>query len=241
MFTVACMLRLTPYGTRELVAGTVLLLAVAAVLGWLWWPLSLLALPVFVWLLAFFRDPVRVIPTEPGVMVSPADGTVSDITEIENDPRLGGPAVRIGIFLSVFNVHVNRCPCDARVLSVTYNKGKFINAMKHHEASEFNENNTVVLADPQTGVPIAIVRQIVGLIARRVVFPNKVGDVLRRGEHIGMMKFGSRTELYVPRSAQPLVLVKVGQKVSGGSDIIVRLGKASAVRSGLAAMSGADA
>jgi len=113
--------------------------------------------------------------------------------------------------------------------------------MKHHEASEFNENNTVVLADPQTGAPIAIVRQIVGLIARRVVFPNKVGDVLRRGEHIGMMKFGSRTELYVPRSAQPLVLVKVGQKVSGGSDIIVRLGKASAVRSGLAAMSGADA
>lgn len=219
------MLRLTPYGWREIIGGTLILLVLGVVLGWVWWPLGLLVLPVFIWLLAFFRDPVRVIPTEPGILVSPADGTVSDITEIESDPRLGGPAVRIGIFLSVFNVHVNRSPCDAKVLSVTYNKGKFINAMKHHEASEFNENNTVVLGDPTTNQPIVVVRQIVGLIARRIVFPNKVGDQLQRGQHIGMMKFGSRTELYVPRSAGPEILVKVGDKVAGGSDILVRLGK----------------
>lgn len=224
------MLGLTPYGWREVLVGTLILAVLTVGLTWVWWPLAVVPLGVWVWLLSFFRDPHRVIPSDPGVLVSPADGTVSDITEIADDPRLGGPAVSVGIFLSVFNVHVNRSPCDAKVLSVQHTPGKFINALKHREASEFNEANTVVLGDPATGKPLVVVRQIVGLIARRIVFSPAVGSVVARGERIGMMKFGSRTELIVPRSAHPEVLVRVGQKVRGGSDVLVRLGTGAATK-----------
>lgn len=214
-------------GLRELVVGTLLLAAVGAVCAWLWWPLVVLPLAVWVWLLAFFRDPERAIPDEPDVLVSPADGTISDITSIPEHPQLGGPAVSIGIFLSVFDVHINRSPCDGRVLSAVHTPGKFINALRHREASALNEANTVLLGDVETGRPLVVVRQIVGLIARRIVFTPRVGTVLRRGERIGMMKFGSRTELIVPTSLQPQVLVTVGQKVRGGSDVVVRLGAGS--------------
>ena len=129
------MLRVTRHGFREMLIGSVALVLTAFVLGYFsyWW-LALLLVPVLVWLFAFFRDPERVLPDEQHAMVSPADGTVSDVTEVDNDPLLGGPGVRVGIFLSVFNVHVNRSPCDGKVLSITYRKGKFINAMKHGEA-----------------------------------------------------------------------------------------------------------
>src|ERR1700712_5573856 len=140
------MFRFTRHGAREMLIGSLVLIAMAAVLGWFRWPLALVVLPVLVWLFAFFRDPERPIPTDQNTMVSPADGKVSDITEIENDPLVGGPAVRIGIFLSVFNVHVNRSPCDGRVVDVKYKKGKFINAMRHNEASDENESNTIILA-----------------------------------------------------------------------------------------------
>src|SRR5205823_12153523 len=133
-----------------------------SVLGWWHWPLSLIVLPVLIWLFAFFRDPQRAVPAEQSAMVSPADGKVSDITEIDNDPLLGGPAVRVGIFLSVFNVHVNRSPCDGRVVKTIYKEGKFLNAMGHARASEENESNTVVLAEPKGDRPIAVVKQIVG-------------------------------------------------------------------------------
>src|SRR5438874_8979187 len=127
------MLRFTRHGFREMLTGSLVLVVIAIGLGWAWWPLALIVLPVLAWLFAFFRDPERTIPIEQHTMVSPADGTVSDITEIDNDELVKGPAVRVGIFLSVFNVHVNRSPCDGRVVSVTYKKGKFINAMKHGE------------------------------------------------------------------------------------------------------------
>jgi phosphatidylserine decarboxylase len=160
------------------------------------------------------------------VMVSPADGTVSDITEIEKCDLLGGvPALRVGIFLSVFNVHVNRSPCDGKVIKVEYKKGKFINAMSHAKASDENESNTVVLAEPMTDRPIAVVKQIVGLIARRIIFTAKDGDLLKRGDRIGMIKFGSRTELYVPMWLEPSAKVQVGQTVRGAADVIVMLGK----------------
>lgn len=211
-------------GLRELVAGSVILAGLALVCWWLWWPLVALPAAVWLWLLAFFRDPERNIPTEPDVLVSPADGRISDITEITSDPRLGGPAVSIGIFLSVFDVHVNRSPCDARVLSAVHTPGRFINALRYREASALNEANTIVLGSVETGQPVVVVRQIVGLIARRIVFTPRVGDVVRRGERIGMMKFGSRAELIVPRSLAPQLLVQVGQRVRGGSDVLVRLG-----------------
>jgi phosphatidylserine decarboxylase len=220
------MVPLTRHGFREMLIGGLVLVAAGVVLGIWWLPMSLIVLPVLIWLFAFFRDPNREIPSEQHVMVSPADGTVSDITELPNYDLLGGePAIRVGIFLSVFNVHINRSPCDGKVLKVEYKKGKFINAMSHNKASEENESNTVVLGEPDSGRPIAVVKQIVGLIARRIVFDSKVGDALKRGERIGMIKFGSRTELYVPKALEPQVKVQIGQSVRGGADILVVLGK----------------
>ena len=220
------MMPLTRHGFREMLIGSLVLVAVAVGLGWsLAWSVSLIVLPVLIWLFSFFRDPERSIPAEQHVMVSPADGTVSDITELPHYDLLNGPALRVGIFLSVFNVHINRSPCDGKVVKVEYKKGKFINAMSHNKASEENESNTVVLAEPRTDRPIAVVKQIVGLIARRIVFDPKVGDALKRGERIGMIKFGSRTELYVPMALRPEAKVQVGQPVRGGADIVVVLGE----------------
>jgi phosphatidylserine decarboxylase len=216
------MLPLTRHGWREMLIGTIVLCLLAMALGWIFHPLALLVIPVFIWLIAFFRDPERAIPSEPSVMVSPADGVVSDITEIENDPLLGGPGLRIGIFLSVFNVHVNRAPCAGKVLSVTYKKGKFINAMHHNQASNENESNTIVFGDGDK--PIVVVKQIVGLIARRIVCTAEVGQTFERGERIGMIKFGSRTELTIPKWMMPTAAVKVGQKVCGAADVIAVLG-----------------
>lgn len=217
------MVPLTRHGWREMLIGTLVLALLAFGLGWAWWPLAILTLPIFIWLFAFFRDPERAIPADQHVMVSPADGVVSDITDVEDDPRLGGPAVRVGIFLSVFNVHVNRAPCDGKILKIEYRKGKFINAMRHNDASSQNESNTVVMGDSTTGEPIAVVRQIVGLIARRIVFPHAEGEIVTRGQRIGMIKFGSRTELYIPLRLKPKVLVQVGQKVNGAKDVIAKL------------------
>ena len=216
----------TRHGFKEMLIGTVVLAIVTVGLGYVWLPLALITVPVLVWLFAFFRDPNREIPAEQHVMVSPADGTVSDITELPSYDLLDGqPALRIGIFLSVFNVHINRSPCDGVVLKVVYKKGKFINAMSHAKASDENESNTVVLGEPDTKKPIAVVKQIVGLIARRIIFTAKDNDRLHRGDRIGMIKFGSRTELYVPKSLEPQAKVQVGQTVRGGADVIVVLGK----------------
>jgi phosphatidylserine decarboxylase len=219
------MFRFTRHGFREMLIGTLVLIVIAGGLGWTWWPLALLVAPIIIWLWAFFRDPERTIPVDQHVMVSPADGTVSDITQLEHHELLGGePCVRVGIFLSVFNVHVNRSPCDAKVIDVRYKRGKFINAMKHGEASSDNESNTVVLAEPQSGRPIAVVKQIVGLIARRIICTVGPGDAIKRGQRIGMIKFGSRTELYIAKSLAPDVKVAIGQAVRGGADIIAVLG-----------------
>jgi len=219
------MLPLTRHGLREMVVGTILLAVLAIVLGYIYAPLALIALPFWIWLLAFFRDPERRIPPRSDCMVSPADGTVSDIVELEQCEPLGGPAVRVGIFLSIFSVHINRAPCDGKVIAIRYRKGKFINALHHNQASEQNESNTLVLANPADGRSIAIVKQIVGMIARRIICPHRVGDNLRRGERIGMIKFGSRTELYIPKWLEPKIEVSVGQHVRGACDIIATLGK----------------
>lgn len=217
------MLPFTRHGFWEIIIGTIILLAVGWGLGWLWWPLSFLALPVIVWLWAFFRDPNRPLPTDPNTMVSPADGVVSDIGQIEHDENLGGPCIRIGIFLSVFNVHVNRSPCDGRVVEVKYKTGKFINAMRHNDASSQNESNTIVLAEPNGERRVAVIRQIVGLIARRIICDLKPGDSTHRGDRFGMIKFGSRTELYIPLWLNPDVKVAVGQKVRGTADVIATI------------------
>jgi phosphatidylserine decarboxylase len=217
-------MRVTKHGVWEIVIGTVVLAAVFGLFWWLglWWLGLLLTLPVLVWLVAFFRDPERPLPVmEAGTTnyVSPADGKVSDVSELDPDPVTGEPAVRVGIFLSVFNVHVNRSPCDGTVSDVTYKKGKFINAMDHRHASEHNESNTIVLHDAEDR-PVAVVKQIVGLIARRIVSTKRIGDRVERGERIGMIKFGSRTELTIPKRLNPEIVVEPGQKVRGGADVI---------------------
>jgi phosphatidylserine decarboxylase len=217
------MLRFTRHGTREMLIGSIVLAIVAIGLGLAWWPLALVIVPVLAWLFAFFRDPEREIPLEQNTMVSPADGKVSDVTEVDHDELLGGPAVRVGIFLSVFNVHVNRSPCDGKVLKVEHKSGRFINALRHDQASEQNEAKTVVLAEPTSGRPVAVVKLIVGMIARRIIFTPQVGDVLSRGERIGMIKFGSRTELSIAKWLEPEVRVKVGDNVRGGADVIAVL------------------
>lgn len=216
-------MRFTRHGFWEMLIGSVVLIGTAAVLGILWLPLIILIVPVLIWLFAFFRDPERAIPVEQHTLVSPADGTVSDVTEIENDPLLGGPAVRVGIFLSVFNVHVNRAPCDGKVVSVTYKKGKFVNAMRHGQASDENESNTILLAEPTSSKPTVVVKQIVGLIARRIICTANEGELLKRGQRIGMIKFGSRTELTIAKWLNPSVKVQPGQTVRGGADVIATL------------------
>ncbi len=216
------MLPFTPHGKAEMIAGTAILLAIGFVLALIYWPLGFVVIPVIIWLFAFFRDPNRRIPTEANVMVSPADGVVSDITELEHFELLGGPCVRIGIFLSVFNVHINRAPCDGVVVDSIYKKGKFINAMKHNDASSQNESNTLVLADTANR-RVAVVKQIVGLIARRIICAVETGQKLEKGQRFGMIKFGSRTELYIPKSLSPEVISRVGQKVRGGSDIVAKV------------------
>lgn len=218
------MLRFTRHGFREMLIGTVAFVLVCSVLGWYgWWYFAILFLPVLIFLFAFFRDPERQVTAEQHAMVSPADGKVSDITEIEHDELLGGPAIRIGIFLSVFNVHVNRSPCDGKVLSIAYKKGKFINAMRHDEASSDNESNTVVIGESATDKPIAVVKQIVGLIARRIIFTAEKGETIQRGQRIGMIKFGSRTELTIPKWLGPKVKVEIDQTVRGAVDVIATL------------------
>ncbi|MGB7160626.1 MAG: phosphatidylserine decarboxylase family protein [Tepidisphaeraceae bacterium] len=218
------MVPLTRHGFREMLIGSLVLVAVAVVLGYsIWWPVSLLVLPVLIWLFAFFRDPERTLPSEQHAMVSPADGTVSDVMELEHDDLLGGPCVRVGIFLSVFNVHVNRAPCDGRVVKTLYKEGKFINAMNHDSASSDNESNTVVLAEPHGDRPVVVVKQIVGLIARRIICTVRETDIVHRGDRIGMIKFGSRTELYIPTWLDPQVKVTVGQTVRGAADVIAIL------------------
>ena len=205
--------------------GSLVLAITAWGLRLVFWPLALICVPVLIWLFAFFRDPERKIPAEQRAVVSPADGKVSDVTEVEHDELIGGPAVRVGIFLSVFNVHVNRSPCDGKVVSVSYKKGKFINAMNHGGASEQNESNTIVLAEPRGGRNIVVIKQIVGMIARRIVCTVAKDEFVERGARIGMIKFGSRTELTIAKWLEPKIEVEVGQNVQGGADVIATLGK----------------
>jgi phosphatidylserine decarboxylase len=166
-----------------------------------------LALFVF----SFFRDPDRVIPPDPGAIVSPGDGRV---VVVQDEDYGGQPGKRISIFLAVWNVHVNRSPEAGHLTKMEYRPGKFVAAMRA-KASEENEQNIFTLS---TGAGELVFKQIAGLIARRVVSWKKVGDVVARGERIGLVRFGSRVDLWVPQQAQ--ILVKVGQNVKGGSSIL---------------------
>ena len=176
---------------------------------------------VFVWMLMFFRNPQRKIPLDERVLLSPADGTVTDISETEN-LDLGGKALRIGMFLSIFNVHLNRMPCSVRVESICYKKGKFKNAMAA-ESGRINESNEVLLARLAEPKDRLLVRQVSGAIARRIVCKAEPGQEFAQGAAFGMIKFGSRTELYLPlKDGGYDIMVKEGDRVCAGlSPLIV--------------------
>jgi phosphatidylserine decarboxylase len=190
------------------VAGVVYLLTG----GWVWAAIPLLLAAFFLW---FFRDPKREIPQGEGLVVSPADGKVTEVARIRTP---SGEKLRISIFLSVFNVHVNRSPVAGTLRKVSYQKGLYLNAMNPASA-EKNEQNTAVV-ETDDGYEVSF-KQIAGLLARRIVFRKREGERLERGERVGLIKFGSRTDLLLPANAE--VLVKNGQRVKGGATVIARL------------------
>ena len=167
--------------------------------------------------LAFFRDPPRSITAKPNEAVAPADGKVVAVDELEDSPHYPGPCKRVTIFLSIFNVHVNRAPIAGTVREIRYHPGLFLNALDDRSSKD-NEANTVLL-DTVHG-PVAV-RQIAGLIARTIVCAAKEGDSLARGQRFGMIKFGSRTELYLPAEAE--TLVEPFARVQAGRTIVGRL------------------
>ncbi|MDD4888921.1 MAG: phosphatidylserine decarboxylase [Phycisphaerae bacterium] len=220
---------LAKYGYREIIIGTAAwigLSALSCLLGAHW--LSWAWLVLWVYLLWFFRSPNRRIPAGPGLFVAPADGKVTDITDLDTCEYLDAPAVRIGIFLNVFSVHVNRAPAQGVVDYVRYQPGRKVNAMRP-DAGQVNEAHAIGLRD--TCIGKLLVRQVAGLIARRIVSEAKLGDKLARGQIYGMIKFGSRTELILPRKTGLLIAVKVGQKVRGGRDVLAQFNEVLAEKS----------
>jgi phosphatidylserine decarboxylase len=192
-------------------------LAVAVVLGlatgvWAWGIAPVLLAAFFLW---FFRDPERAIPGGPGLIVSPGDGHVTETVTIATP---NGPRQRISIFLSVFDVHINRSPIAGVLTGVRYQKGQYLNAMNPASADRNEQNIATVRGDD--GVEITF-KQIAGLLARRIVFNLHEGDRVERGERVGLIKFGSRVDVLLPAEAR--VQVKVGQPVKGGATVLAAM------------------
>jgi phosphatidylserine decarboxylase len=179
--------------------------------------LSLIFLALFLFTIAFFRDPNRPVPAGPNLIVAPADGRVRDIVDLDEKEILKTKTRRVGIFLSIFDVHTNRAPIDGRIVYRQHHAGLCLDA-RDPNCSEKNEAMTWAFENPRGRI---VVRQLTGAIARRIVAWANVGDKLKKGERFGMIRFGSRTELYLPLNAE--VLVKTGDHVSGGSTVIARL------------------
>jgi len=194
-------------------------LALAAAAFFLHWVIAaavLTFLAAFVFY--FFRDPNREVPTDPNTLVSPADGRIVVITdETHNAKPDGRPGTRISIFLAIWNVHVNRTPEAGTITNLDYRPGKFLAAMRERASVE-NEQNVISLSTSSGEI---VFKQIAGLIARRVVCWKKPGDIVQRGERIGLVRFGSRVDLWVPRGSE--VLVKLGDNVKGGSSVFARV------------------
>jgi phosphatidylserine decarboxylase len=199
-----------------LVAAIVVLLLLGK--PWCWF--SIVPLVFLVWLISFFRDPPRTIPDDSRWIVSPADGVVVDIAPLAQYDFIDGPAVRIGIFLSIFNVHINRAPLSGRVVELHYHPGEFLNAMRP-ESAERNEFMWIGFEQTDPPAQRFAVRQISGMLARRIVCTLQPGQTVTKGEKFGMIKLGSRTELILPATAVEIV-AKVGDNVRAGSQIVAR-------------------
>ena len=194
----------------------------ASVLAWLYVSVWLAAafLLLFVFLSFFFRDPARKIPTQAGILVSPADGKVVEIEQVQNCPLVPGRTLKIGIFMSVLDAHVNRAPARGTVTTLNHVPGRFLNALRAR-ASADNESNSLLLNCPEVPGQSVLVKQIAGVLARRIVCRCRLGQRLDRGEPFGMIKFGSRVELYLPYSQKLRLQVSKGQKVKAGSTVLL--------------------
>jgi len=220
---------LTKYGMPQVVVFplVILLLMTAAVLpGLALFPagaviaIELVLLGLMAFIMAFFRDPHRIVPADANLILAPADGRITDIETVSH-PDIDGQVLRIGIFLSVFDVHINRMPCAARVERTTYKKGMFKNAMSPDSAN-VNECNDILAG--QLGYPQdkMVIRQISGAIARRIVCFAEDGQEFTGGERFGMIKFGSRTELYLPQRVELIRCAEIGDKVKAGVTTLAR-------------------
>jgi phosphatidylserine decarboxylase len=224
---------LTKYGWPQVVVYPVLIVAamLAVALGgashtpsWAIVGTEVVLGVVLVWALMFFRDPPRNAPQDKNLLIAPADGKVTDIEQVPQSDFVDGPALRIGIFLSIFNVHINRAPCGARVEKIAYRKGRYLNAMNPLSA-KVNESNTLTLVRTEEPKDRLVVRQVSGAIARRIVCQAKEGGELSQGQAFGMIKFGSRTELYVPAGRPIECMVRIGDAVQAGITPLLRYGK----------------
>lgn len=178
-----------------------------------WYVIAVVLVFLALFVFSFFRDPNRVVPAEPGAVVSPADGRIVVVTDEEN---AGRPGQRVSIFLAIWNVHVNRAPATGTIANMDYRPGKFLAAMRERASFE-NEQNVFTLSTESGEM---VFKQIAGLIARRVVSWKKQGEQVTRGERIGLVRFGSRVDVWLPKGAE--ILVKVGENVKGGSSVIAR-------------------
>lgn len=221
---------LTKYGWPEVIVfPATIIVAMAACLlvftpllpGWATVSIVLVLGIVLIWVLMFFRDPERSCPSDKNLLLSPADGKVTDIEVVKEDNHIGADSLRIGIFLSIFDVHINRSPCNAKIEKITHKRGVYKNAANPH-SGRVNESKDLYLVRADSPEDKLIVRQISGAIARRIVCEKAEGQKLSGGEKFGMIKFGSRTELYAPAGAGLKCLVKTGDKVKAGLTALLR-------------------
>ena len=215
---------LTKYGWPQVVVFPAIIITAMIVCFFTVPAAAIILAVVLIWVLSFFRDPDRIPPRfigDKNILLAPADGTIRDIEVVDESDFIGGKALRIGIFLSVFNVHINRSPCDVTVEKIIYKKGSFKDA-RNPQAGKVNESNDLWLIRTDEPADKLIVRQISGAIARRIVCEAQQGQKLAGGQKFGMIKFGSRTELYVPSRDNIKCMVRKGDKVKAGLSILVR-------------------
>ena len=229
-------LPLAKYSVGEIVV----LLVITSVMGYVLYQIApiLIILPAvtFLFTLYFFRDPYRKIPDGNNLILSPADGTIIEISDVNEDTFIKEPSVKVAIFLSVFNVHINRAPCDGKIALLDYRKGKFLVASEP-EASRQNERNSIGILAPNSPRELGVakednystphfkvlVRQIAGIIAQRIVCDLEMNQQVKKGQRIGMIKFGSRTEVYIPKNKLERLEVKINDKVKGAETVLAVL------------------
>ncbi len=209
------------FGGAALLTGVILSGVVTGVLSYIGWLLVLTLVLFGMEIVWFFRNPQRAIPAGEGVIVSPADGTFDTIEEIAHHEYIGGPAIEIGIFLSIFNVHINRMPVAGKIIKLAYRPGKCLNALRP-ESTRLNERLEVYLQMPEPTNRPMLVQQITGAIARRIVCRLKPGDELTKGAQFGMIKLGSRTVIVFPQEEGLEILAKPGDKLKAGSTILAK-------------------